>query len=58
MTRDPVLGLRICVEGGMPKIAIGITGLSKILGQGYRIKEPIGDPYTQAKIEIVTGRCV
>ena len=30
----------------MPKIAIGITGLSKILGHGYRIEEPFEDSRT------------
>jgi len=30
----------------MPKIVIGITGLSKILGHSYRIEEPFGDPHT------------
>ena len=40
------LGLRVCAGGGMPKIAIGITGLSKILGHGYSIEEPFEDPHT------------
>lgn len=40
------LGLRVCAGGGIPKIAIGITGLEKMLGHGYSIEEPFEDPHT------------
>ena len=40
------MGLRVGAGGGMPKIAIGITGLSKILGHSYSIEEPFEDPHT------------
>ena len=35
----PVLGLKVCVGGGVPKITLGITGLHKILGRDYGIEE-------------------
>ena len=34
-----VLGLKVYVGGGMPKITLGITGLHEILGRDYGIEE-------------------
>ena len=34
-----VLGLKVCVGGGMPKITLGITGLHEILRRNYEIEE-------------------
>ena len=36
--RDSVL--KVCAEGGMPKITLGITELHEILGRDYGIEEP------------------
>ena len=37
--------LNVCAGGEMPKIALGNTGLHKILGRDYGIEEPaVGDP--------------
>ena len=33
-------GLKVCAGGGMPKIALGITGLLEILDRDYGIEEP------------------
>ena len=33
-------GLKVCAQGGMPKITLGITGLHQILGRDYGIEEP------------------
>ena len=37
-------GLKVCARGGMPKIALGITGLHEILGRDYGIEEPYWGP--------------
>ena len=37
-------GLKVCAGGGMPKIALGITGLLEILGRDYAIEEPYWGP--------------
>ena len=37
-------GLKVCAGGGMPKIALGITGLLEILGRDYGIEEPYWGP--------------
>ena len=42
--RDP--RLKVCAGGGMPKIALGITGLLEILGRDYGIEEPYWGPST------------
>ena len=39
-----VLGLKVCLGGGMPKITLGITGLHEILGRDYGIDEPYWRP--------------
>ena len=36
--------LKVCAGGGMPKIALEITGLLEILGQDYGIEEPYWGP--------------
>ena len=39
-----VLGLKVCLGGGMPKIILRITGLHEILGRDYGIEEPYWGP--------------
>ena len=40
--RDSVL--KVCAEGGTPKIALGITRLLETLGRDYGIEEPYWGP--------------
>ena len=40
-----VLGLKVCLGGGMPKITLGITGLHEILGRDYGIEKPYWGPH-------------
>ena len=37
-------GLKVCAEGGMPKVTLGITRLPEILGRDYGIEKPYGGP--------------
>ena len=49
-------GLKVCAGGGMPKIALGITGLLEILGQDYGIEEPYWGP--SRRLSAVSGPSV
>ena len=40
-----VLGLKVCLGGGMPKIILQITGLHEILGRDYGIEKPYWGPH-------------
>ena len=46
-------GLKVCAGGGMPKIALGITGLLEILDRDYGIEEPYWGPSTTAEGHIL-----
>ena len=48
-------GLKVCAGGGMPKIALGITGLLEILGRDYGIEEPYWGP--ALIVDADTERC-
>ena len=40
-----ILGLKVCLGGGMPKIILQITGLHEILGRDYGIEKPHWGPH-------------
>ena len=40
-----VLGLKVCLGGGMPKIILQITGLHEILGRDYGTEKPYWGPH-------------
>ena len=42
-------GLKVCAEGGMPKITLGITDCSKFWVRITGLKNPIGDPQKEAQ---------
>ena len=46
-------GLKVCAEGGMPKIALGITGLLEMLDRDYGIEEPYQGPSTTTEGHIL-----
>ena len=41
-------GLKVCAEGGMPKITLGITELHEVLSWDYGIEEPFLGPSENA----------
>ena len=44
-----VLGLKVCLGGGMPNITLRITGLHEILGRDYGIEEPYWGPSSSGR---------
>ena len=50
----PESGLKVCTVSGMPKIALGITGLHAILGQDYRIEELCWGPSMECFSDVIS----